>query len=276
MTVVFLWGVNILAFGPPAVFFVFYVVRFSTLLLGFLCAAFSYYLSLLAASIAWWCVPALRGVLPFSLVLSVLSAEVARYGLLHQYVLADGVLASRGKAALPRPSNDFAGALSLGLGFGIMASVMTSASVLSTAGGDGAWYRLPQCPALNAHVLTAGSALLLCLLHTLSMPLALDAWRRLRPQSIPPFLGEQGKEDTLRLSRLLIPGALHLVFAHCALLTQPSSPQNACKLILPLQGVCVALALALSCLVWRSADFAGWRQVQQWETRAHLFRGGAA
>ena len=266
MTQLLLWGCMLLAYGPPAVFFLLYVARRSALLLACLAAALFLLFSLLAASALWWMVPPLRTSPSFPLITSSLLAEVFRYALLLLYVRADGAVERLGRPLKPRLLNDLAGSLAMGLGYGLMASIMGAAPLLALAGGDAAWYRLPQCPGLNAHALTAATQLLLTALHLATMPLALDALRRWRTARAS---GAPGPAAALRV---LAPCAFHTCFSLCGLLTAAGAPRNACAALLPLQaGLCIA-AGAVAASAVRRADYAGRRQVKAWEALAERLR----
>lgn len=52
----------------------------------------------------------------------------------------------------PKLFNDLSAGLSAGLGYGLMASVMTYGAVLVASRGEAAWYR-DSCPEMNAFIL---------------------------------------------------------------------------------------------------------------------------
>ena len=266
MTQLLLWGCMLLAYGPPAAFFLLYVGRRSALLLACLASSIFQWAALFCTSLLWWAVPPLRGQPSFPLVVGVLFTEVFRYALLLQYARADGMVGRLGRPQKPRLLNDLAGGLSLGLGFGLMATIMGSGSVLALAGSPAAWYRLPECPALNAHALAAGSALLLCALHVATMPLALDALRR---WSVARAAGAPGPAAALRV---LAPGALHLACALAGLIASVGSEVNACVAVLPLQLALLAAAAAAARAAVARPDFVGRRQVKAWEAVAQRLR----
>jgi hypothetical protein len=143
---------------------------------------------------------------------------------------------------------------------------MGSGSVLALAGSPAAWYRLPECPALNAHALAAGSALLLCALHVATMPLALDAWRR---WSVARAAGAPGPAAALRV---LAPGAAHLAFALAGLVASAGSEANACTAVLPLQLLLAGAAAGAARAAALRPDYAGRRQVKAWEAVAQRLR----
>ena len=266
MTALLLWGCMLLAYGPPAVFFLLYVGRRSALLLACLVAALFLWAALLCTSLLWWMVPPLRGQASYPLIVGVLFTEIFRYALLLLYVRADRAMERLGRPQRPRLLNDLAGGLSLGLGFGLMASIMGSGALLSLAGSTAAWYRLPECPALNAHALAAGSALLQCALHVATMPLALDALRR---WTVARAAGAPGY---VAASRVLAPGALHLALSLAGLIASAGSLTNACTAVLPLQLLLVCAGAGAARAAAMRPDFVGTRQVKAWEAVARRLR----
>ena len=82
----------LLAYGPPAAFFLLYVGRRSALLLACLMSTIFQWAALFATSLLWWMVPPLRGQPSFPLSVGVLFTEVFRYALLHLYARADSLV----------------------------------------------------------------------------------------------------------------------------------------------------------------------------------------
>ena len=132
MTAPLLWGCMLLAYGPPSAFFLLYVARRSALLLACLLAAFFWLAALLCASLLWWAVPPLRATPSYPLVTSALLTEVLRYALLALYCRADAALERTGRPLQPRLLNDLAGALAMGTGFGLMATVVSAGPLSAT------------------------------------------------------------------------------------------------------------------------------------------------
>lgn len=239
MTLALFWGCHLLAFGAPLALVVGWASRRSALLLVLLGGASAWFAALLAASLLWWTLPPLRGSPVFFLSARVMAAEAARVLLLFGFERAE-------RALDPALINDFAGAAALGLGFGFMGAVTGAGGALAASGGPGAWYR-PGCAAMNAHALTAASALLQSAFHVAAMPAALDAWRRLR--------GAKRGGDVDAAMPLIAVAALHVVFALAPLLN--GFGNDACVGILPAQIVAALGATALTVRAVGASDYTG-------------------
>ena len=145
-------------------------------------------------------------------------------------------------------SNDLAGAVAAGVGYGLMHTAMMYGAVLSASGGEAAWVR-DACPRINAFAMTAAQALLLNLLHVPLTVVAFDAYRR------------------WSAARAAVPVAIHLAFALVGLLVEGPTPA-ACASVLPLQAALVGVAAFAAFRVIVAPDYAGTRQVAQWESSA--------
>ena len=132
-----------------------------------------------------------------------------------------------------------------------MHTVMLFGAALSASAGEEAWFR-PACPAVNAFVLTAVTALLYNGLHVALTVAALDAFRR------------------RSWRRALAPVATHVAFALTALLSEaaPTPFAGACVAMLPLLALELAAAAAWAVRVARSRDYAASVQVADWAALA--------
>lgn len=240
MTATLFWGCHLLAFGAPLSLVFGWASRRSALLLVLLAGASAWFVALLAASLVWWTLPPLRGAPVLFLSARVMAAEAARILLLFGFELAERTLD-------PSLINDFAGAAALGLGFGFMGAVTGAGGALAASGGAGAWYR-PGCDAMNAHALTAASALLQSAFHLAAMPAALDAWRRLRTS-------KGGNVDVSTAMPLVSVAALHVVFALAPLLN--GFGNDACVGVLPAQLLAVLGATVLTARAVGASDYTG-------------------
>ena len=102
MTNLMLWGCMLLAYGPPAAFFLLYVGRRSALLLACLTSSIFQWAALLCTSLLWWAVPPLRGQASYPLIVGVLFTEIFRFALLHLYARADSLVERLGRPQRPR------------------------------------------------------------------------------------------------------------------------------------------------------------------------------
>jgi len=270
MTGTLLVGGLLLAYGPSAALLLLYVSRRSALLVIAVLAAFVWLLATLVAGLAFVAAPpALRAQRAYATLVGVACQEAARLLLAHAYArgelaaesvfrrLRDGGLeraARRAAAGEPaggagtgagdRLSNDLAAAISAGVGFGLMHTVVMFGAALTAAGGDAAWFR-DSCPGVGAFAATAATALFTSALHVPLTVLALDAYRR---WSAP---------------RALASPTLYVLFALAGLLAG-----DACRATLPLQAAAALAAAALAARVVAAPDFAATLQTKQWREDA--------
>lgn len=160
-----LWGTMFLAFAVPLSVF-FWVVRKSPkLVIVMTTSSFVWLLAALATSIVWVAVPPLKGELWWAVLWGVLFQEVGRWlmwRLLKKAESGLNSLAADGEVKITREKQ----ALTAGLGYGLMSTVMQFTSVLDSATGPGT---LPArgCKSMSLFVISAIITSMLCALHIL-------------------------------------------------------------------------------------------------------------
>lgn len=251
-------GCLLIAYAPSAILLLAYASRRSALLILTICGAFAWLLAIFVASAIWAAIPPARGVTAYIQVVSIIAQEIARMGLIWAYVIseraADRLVAPGG----PRIFNDLSAAITAGLGFGAMHTVMMYGAVIFASVGEPTFF-LDSCPQLSVFTWTAVMALLYNVLHVTLTVIALDAWRNARTRS--------GR------AMLFLPFLVHLVFG---LMTLSTASAGGCVIVLPIAAVIVAATVVLVWRIERSPDFAAKHQQRAWDEVAAGDAGNVA
>ena len=260
MSLLLLFGLLLLAYGPTAVLLLSYVGRRSALLLIAIFSALIWLVAIFLPALLYLLLPPAQPLL--ALLTGVVVEEAARFLSIHLYALVE--VASD---ALPIPApvlaaaapplkllNDAASALSLGVGFGGAAALFLYGGVLlESVSGEG-WY-LDHCPQMSGFVYTACLAALLAQLHLALSVLAVDAYRRAGG-------GVRGWGSS---GRVWAPLALHAAFSLSTLLTPLTG--GGCVGALCLCGGVATLATGWAWRCLTAPDAFVNRQVKAWEAR---------
>jgi len=246
MGVATLVGVVLLGFGPSAALFVTVVARRSQLVLLSVTAAFACLVALVVAGAFWAAYEgssslSLQSVAAVTVVQAVLLQELGRYLFLEAYRVGDEkILELVGDGVHKSPFLDFSSAIAVGVGFGLMSTLLMYGGVLeaSLAPGD---YFTESCPKVSGFVISAMLALLFQVMHLALTIIALDAVRRRK------------KAPMDALVRLLLVVGIHMAASLLSLIN--SDVDYGCKVGLPLQAIVVLCSVGAAVIIVRSSNY---------------------
>ena len=127
------------AYGPTTVLFFMVVSQRAQLVILSLASAFTWLVSILIVATLWQIIPPLQDSIWATVPLSVVVQSIARVGIFYGYSKGELLIAKVATSPSAFPLNDPTSALSAGVGFGLMSSLMLYGGVVaSSLNGRGA------------------------------------------------------------------------------------------------------------------------------------------
>jgi Aph-1 protein len=244
MGVLLFWGCIFLAYSPAATLLLGYVSRRSALLILSIIAAFLWLLAIFASSIIWIIIPPLKQVHGWTSTITTIIEEAARYGMILLYVRTEDQADKLKRGNSPKLFNDCAGAISMGVGYGLMQTVMMYGGIIASSVGEAAFY-LPTCSQFSVYTLSAVNALYYNILNITFTIILLDGYRRQRKLN------------------LVFPVILHLAFGYISL--SNNSVNNGCVASISVNAILVLISVAWAVYIVIRPDYAAAAQIMAWK-----------
>ena len=179
-------GNGLVAFGPVSAIAFFLVGQRSHLSILAVVAAFFWLIAAMFCAILWVAVPPLKGEFSWIIPSGVVIHEIFRWVFYYLYQRSEGAIKralSGGVSKHEMPLRDLSSALSAGVGYGLMESIILYGSVLEHGFGKGTLYN-QACHSVSVFTAGAYSTCLISLMQVAWMILAFNGYRNRSPVRI--------------------------------------------------------------------------------------------
>lgn len=217
------------SFGPAIVFILGVTARSASFTIAAVTSSFFWLVSIMLPSIIHVAVPGAKDHAVTTLLISVICQEIGRFLFVKLYYYSEDALVKK-TATLQSPFNEWSMAISSGVGFGLMSSLVMYGGALSGAFEEEVYsdFYLDQCPDISVYVYSASTSLIFQVLNVALMVLM--------------FFALKASNAAKRYSEIALVVLLHLA---ASLMSLGSQVQGGCAAVLAGQSVLVVLTLIM-------------------------------